>query len=314
MPEMNGIALLEMALKIDPNLVGIMMTGQGSIDSAVQAMKAGALDYILKPFNLTAILPVLSRALAVRRLRMDNVALERRVRERTTQLEAANQELEAFSYSVSHDLRAPLRHISAYVQLLERSTESNLSAEDRGLLKRASESAARLRTLIDNLLEFARMSRELNRNRFRSHELVEEVRRELARDTEGRVIQWEVEELPEVVADRAMLKQVWTNLLSNALKYSRHRQPAVIQIGCRTKQIEFEFYVRDNGVGFDMQYAEKLFGVFQRLHPAEDFEGTGIGLANVRRIVIRHGGKTWAEAKADEGATFYFTLPRSGSL
>jgi light-regulated signal transduction histidine kinase (bacteriophytochrome) len=227
-------------------------------------------------------------------------------------LEELNKELEAFSYSVSHDLRAPLRHIGGYLELLNHELGSALNAEGLRFLKSASESAQQMGILIDDLLAFSKMGRTAVRpQQFQTGELVEEVVQDLKSDTEGRDIRWEIESLPQVLADRAMLKQVWANLLSNAVKYSRHRQPAVIQVGCRTNPAEFEFYVRDNGAGFDMQYAGKLFGVFQRLHPADDFEGTGIGLANVRRIVSRHGGRTWAEAVVNEGATFYFTLPRS---
>jgi two-component system sensor histidine kinase/response regulator len=310
MPEINGIKLLDMAQKVDPNLVGIVMTGQGSVDTAVQAMKAGAHDYILKPFKLSAVLPVIARALAVRDLRIENLALERRVRERTTELEAANQELEAFSYTVSHDLRAPLRHIRGYLQLLGHELDSSLTPDARQLLEKVFGSAHSMEMLIDHLLEFARMGRsELRREAFRTDELVKEVLREMERDLAGKEMRWQIEPLPQVFADRAMLKQVWTNLLSNAVKYSRHRLPPQIHIGWRSKGTEFEFFVRDNGAGFDMQYADRLFGVFQRLHPNEEFEGTGIGLANVRRIVSRHGGRVWAEAKVNEGATFYFTLP-----
>jgi signal transduction histidine kinase len=245
----------------------------------------------------------------VRRL---NATLESRVAERTAQLEESNKELEAFSYSVSHDLRAPLRHIGGYLALLSQELGSSLNAEGMRFLKSVSDSAQQMGTLIDDLLAFSKMSRaELRRMEFRTDELVEEAMRELKNETEGRDIRWEIEPLPQVFADRAMLKQVWANLLSNAVKYTRQRKPALIQVGCRTSPAEFEFYVRDNGAGFDMQYTGKLFGVFQRLHAADDFEGTGIGLANVRRIVTRHGGRTWAEAKVDEGATFYFTLPRA---
>lgn len=254
--------------------------------------------------------PVLSRALAVRQLRKEKAALEARVRERSTELEALNQELEAFSYSVSHDLRAPLRHIRGYLQVLKMEDLTSLSPDGRDCMEKASASAMRMESLIGDLLEFSRMSRsELRRSGFSTSEVVREVVQELQPDAQGRQIQWNIEQLPEVLADRAMLKQVWTNLLSNALKYSRNRGPAVIQIGCRPHPDEFEFYVRDNGVGFDMKYADKLFGVFQRLHASDKFEGTGIGLASVRRIIARHGGRTWAEAKMDEGATVYFTIP-----
>lgn len=310
MPEMSGIALLEAALQRDPQLVGIVMTGQGAIDTAVQAMRTGALDYILKPFKLSVVRPVLCRALAVRQLRVDKAALEARVGERSAELEALNQELEAFSYSVSHDLRAPLRHIRSYIQILKEEPLS-LSAENRQLLTRTSEAAEAMELLINALLEFARMGRAaLRRENFSSAELVNEVVREMSEDTKDRPIRWEIEPLPAVSADRALLKQVWTNLLANAVKYSRTRNPAVIRVGCGVRPEEYEFHVRDNGVGFDMKYADKLFGVFQRLHGRDEFEGTGIGLASVRRIITRHGGRAWAEARPGEGATFFFTVPK----
>lgn len=240
-----------------------------------------------------------------------NASLESRVAQRTAQLEELNKELEAFSYSVSHDLRAPLRHIGGYLELLAHELGSALSGEGARLLKSACDSAGQMGTLIDDLLAFSKMGRTaLRPQQFETAALVEEVVKDLASETAGREIRWEIGELPQVLADRSMMKQVWANLLSNAVKYSRQRKPAVIQVGGQHRPGEFEFYVRDNGAGFDMQYAEKLFGVFQRMHAAEEFEGTGIGLANVRRIVTRHGGRTWAEAAVDKGATFYFTLPR----
>lgn len=242
-----------------------------------------------------------------------NATLERRVAERTAQLELSNKELEAFSYSVSHDLRAPLRHVGAYVEMLQRESGSVLTEDGRRCLAVILQAATQMGNLIDDLLAFSRMGRaELRRGRVRMDDPVNEVLLELKRDTEGRNIQWGIEPLPEVFADRAMMKQVWMNLLSNAVKYTRHTERAKVKVGCRLKNGEFEFYVRDNGAGFDVQYADKLFGVFQRLHSADEFEGTGIGLANVRRIVSRHGGRTWAEGKVGEGATFYFTLPDRG--
>lgn len=273
-------------------------------------MKSGALDYILKPFKLSAILPVLDRALTVRRLRLENAALERRVRQRTDELEAANKELEAFSYSVSHDLRTPVRHIDGYAEMLGKSTDSSLSEKDRRYLNQIINASKQMGQLINDLLEFSRMGRaEMRRTQVDLQDLVEKVIQGLQPEIDGRNIVWKKGSLPQVQADPSLLQQVFSNLLFNAIKYTRPRNPAEIEIGCTVEAGETVIFIRDNGVGFDMKYADKLFGVFQRLHRAEDFEGTGVGLANVRRIIARHGGRTWAEAKVDGGATFYFTLP-----
>lgn len=240
-----------------------------------------------------------------------NTTLELRVHERTAQLEAANKELEAFSYSVSHDLRAPLRHIDGFTEMLRKDSEQNLSPSGQRYLGIISNAAKRMGALIDDLLIFSRMGRsELRRATVSMDSLVSDVLRDMAQDLEGRQIEWDIGSLPDVYGDPAMLKQVWVNLISNAVKYSRHRSPAKIKISGRKNEAgELEFSVQDNGAGFDMKYAAKLFGVFQRLHQNEEFEGTGIGLANVRRIVSRHGGRTWAEGQVEHGATFSFTLP-----
>jgi PAS domain S-box-containing protein len=240
-------------------------------------------------------------------------ALNAEQQSRAAQLEAVNKELEAFSYSVSHDLRAPLRHIDGFVDLLRKQSQDKL--DERGLryLQVITDAARQMGNLIDDLLVFSRMGRaELRQQNVEMDALVHEAVTTLQSETNSRHITWKIASLPQVQADAAMLRQVWVNLLANAVKYSRPRDPAVIEIGCTADApVEYQFFVRDNGVGFDMEYVDKLFGVFQRLHRAEEFEGTGIGLANVRRIVLRHGGRTWAEGKVDAGATFYFTLPKS---
>lgn len=230
-------------------------------------------------------------------------------------LEAANKELEAFSYSVSHDLRAPLRHIDGFAGLMQRTALPKLDAKEQRHLSLIIESAKRMGRLIDDLLDFSRMGRaELRQDTVDMNALVRTVLRELEPDTQGRGVEWRIGELPAVPGDGSLLRQVWSNLLANALKYSRPRALAVIEVGCENdKPGETIFFVRDNGVGFEMKYASHLFGVFQRLHRPEEFEGTGIGLANVRRIVARHGGRTWAEGQPDAGATMWFTLPKAPS-
>lgn len=228
-----------------------------------------------------------------------------------SKLEESNRELEAFAYSVSHDLRAPLRHLSGFVQVLREDLTPVITEGSRHSLDVITDSAARMGLLIDNLLAFSQMSRaELRLARVEMEPLVGEVLREVQTETNGRVIDWEIGSLPEVFGDRALLKQVWLNLLSNAIKYTRKREQARIRIGAHDRTDEVEFFVEDNGAGFNMRHVDKLFGVFQRLHRAEEFEGTGIGLANVRRIVARHGGRTWAKGEVDAGAAFYFTLPK----
>jgi PAS domain S-box-containing protein len=240
-----------------------------------------------------------------------NASLEQRVRERTAELEAANQELEAFSYSVSHDLRAPLRHIAAYVEILQSEAGANLTEDNKQHLQTVADSAIHLGHLIDALLAFSRMGRgEMRQQTVSLPALVAEAKRELRRDSENRRVDWRIHSLPEVQGDPLMLRQVMVNLLSNALKYTRARASAKIEIDATDTGQEVVVSVRDNGVGFDPKYATKLFGVFQRLHLPSEFEGTGIGLANVRRIINRHGGRTWAEGTVDGGATFYFSLPK----
>jgi len=245
-------------------------------------------------------------------IRTLNAELENRVAIRTAQLEASNKELEAFSYSVSHDLRAPLRHVSGYVDLLARHFQSELSEKGLHYLDSIADSTHQMGKLIDDLLQFSRTGRaEIHLSQLDMNGIVHEAVESVSKDNPDRAIEWVVGKLPSVSGDDAMLRLVWINLLSNAAKFTRTRAKALIEIGANTGTKELIYFVRDNGVGFDMKYAQKLFGVFQRLHSTEEFEGTGVGLANVRRIITRHGGRTWAEAELDKGATFYFSIPHT---
>ena len=240
-----------------------------------------------------------------------NQELEQRVIDRTAQLEAANKELEAFAYSISHDLRAPLRHIGGFIELLEKKTATTLDAQSQHYLTVISSAAKHMGTLIDDLLSFSRMGRfEISKTQLDIRRLVQDVIQELGPEVEGRNIDWHIADLPTVTGDPTLLRIVLVNLISNAVKFTQPRQQAEIEVGCLSDtKAEVILFVRDNGVGFDMNYVDKLFGVFQRLHRADEFEGTGIGLATVRRIIDRHGGRTWAQGEIDHGATFYFSLP-----
>ncbi len=238
-----------------------------------------------------------------------NAELEKRVADRTAQLEAANRELEAFSYSVSHDLRAPLRAVDGFSQAVLDDYADLLPEEGRHQLRTIRYGAQRMGTLIDDLLTFSRLNRHaVKKQTIDTGRLVQATLDELGSPWPGRKVEIRLSNLPSCRGDPALLKQVWLNLLSNALKYTRKREAAVIEVTGTAEAEGVTFTVRENGVGFDMRYAGKLFGVFQRLHRIEDYEGTGVGLAIIQRIVNRHGGRVWAEAEPDRGATFHFTL------
>jgi signal transduction histidine kinase len=256
-----------------------------------------------------AFIEALNRRRAERQVELLNQELTERLR----QVEAANKELEAFSYSVSHDLRAPVRHISGYLELLDKKDLACLDEKSRHYLQVVAAAAQKMGILIDGLLAFSRLGRaEVLRNRVDLNQMVKEVVQEQAAARPGREIHWEIGELPVVVGDRVMLHQVMTNLIENALKFSQRIAETRIEIGADySAPDEMHFYVKDNGVGFDMRYMDKLFGLFQRLHAQEDFEGTGVGLATVQRIILRHGGRTWAEGELGKGATFWFSLPKN---
>jgi signal transduction histidine kinase len=317
MPGMDGIAFLNAAMEIDPGLAGIVMTGHGTIATAVEAMKAGALDYILKPFDLRVILRVLARTQAMLRLRRENAALLERLSLRTVELETANRELrvanrelEAFSDSVSHDLRAPLRTIDGLLRVVQEDFGAGVPPAARQHIEAISAQASRMGELIEDLLRLSRLGREpLQRRSVDMRSLVQEVVGELHAAEPARHLEIRIGELPVAQADQSLLRQVWVNLVANALKFTRRRDPALIEIGGSAQSGHKLYSIRDNGAGFDPRRAERLFGIFQRLHAAKEFEGTGVGLSIARRIIERHGGSIWAEGEPDRGAAFHFTLP-----
>lgn len=238
-------------------------------------------------------------------------AAQQALRQKNVRLETANKELEAFSYSVSHDLRAPLRHLQGYAEALIQDCQGSLDEAGKGYVTNIINAVEQMNSLIEALLRFARTTQQpLRQMEIDLNELVRQVIADMAQETAARNIQWTIEPLPVVRGDLQLLRQVWINLISNAVKYTRHKNPAHIEIGSRTdSEDEWSLFVRDNGAGFDMAQAQNLFGLFQRFHHRHDFEGTGLGLAIVRRIVDRHAGRTWAESQPGKGATFYFTLP-----
>jgi two-component system sensor histidine kinase/response regulator len=310
MPEMDGIALISEARKIDATLGALIMTGHGTIDTAVQAMKGGALDYILKPFKLNVILPVIARALDVQRLRRENAELQERERRRSEELAIAYQDLESFSYSISHDLRAPLRIIDSFAQMLEEDYAEGLDTEARRIIGTIRSGSRRMDQLIVGLLEFSRIGRQrLESEAIDMTLLAQAALADVMAEYSGPRPCIDIDELPEAAGDATVLRQVWCNLIGNALKYSAKRQTPKIKVMGRIDKNEAVYQIEDNGAGFDMRYAENLFGVFQRLHRTEEFAGTGVGLAIVQRVVARHGGRVWAKGAPDAGACFSFALP-----
>jgi two-component system, sensor histidine kinase and response regulator len=310
MPEMDGIALSNAVRELDPAVAAILMTGHGTIDTAVRAMKDGALDYILKPFRLNVILPVIERALGTQRLRRELAELQERERQRSEELAAAYRDLESFSYSISHDLRAPLRTIDGYARMLEEDFAETLGGEGRRLIDVIRGGSQKMDQLIVGLLEFSRIGRQpLELISVDMTLLAEAAAAEATALHTGSAPQIHITELPPIAADSSVIRQVWSNLIGNAVKYSAKRSEPLIRVSGRIEGNEAVYQVEDNGAGFDMAYADKLFGVFQRLHKAQDFAGTGVGLAIVHRIITRHGGRIWAHSESDRGACFQFALP-----
>jgi two-component system sensor histidine kinase/response regulator len=311
MPEMDGIELVRAARGVDPDIAGVIMTGHGTIDTAVEALQIGALDYVLKPFRLNVILPVIARALEIRGLRIENAALQRREREQALELAAAYRDLESFSYSISHDLRSPLRAIRGMTGIYLEEAGDTVTTRGRARLEQVVRGAERMDQMIEDLLRFCRLSRTPpNRHRIDLNALARRVVKELQAADPQRHVEVRIEALPDCQADPGLIEQVMTNLLSNAFKFTKDRSDACVEIGSYREQEEPVYFVRDNGAGFNMQYADKLFGVFQRLHSQDQFPGTGVGLSIAKRILERHGGRIWANSAPGQGATFLFVVGR----
>ena len=317
MPGMDGIALLRAAHVLDSNLVSIVMTGYATIDTAVDAMKNGALDYIVKPVDLRVAVPALQRAIATRRLRAENAALLERVAERTADLEAANQELltanrelEAFSSSVSHDMRQPLNAMIGFCDLLLSEADGALNPAQRQYTTEVSRGGRRLMQLTEDLLRFSRLGQQpLHLAQVNIGEMVQEICTELRAAEPARNVALKVGMLPDVSCDPSLMRQVFANLLSNAFKFTRKTSAPRVDVEGWITEATCFYLVRDNGAGFDMHEAGEMFKIFRRLHDARDFEGTGVGLSIVRRIVERHGGTIVAEGQVGRGACFMLSLP-----
>ena len=317
MPGMDGIALWRAAHEIDRELVSIVMTGYGTIGTAVEAMKSGALDYILKPFNLNVAMPILSRALAVRRLGLENASLLQQVAIRTTELEtanrelmAANKELDAFTQSISHDLRQPLSNIVGFAEFLSREIAGPLNEKQKEFFGYIYNGGKHLLRLTEDLLRFSHMSQQvLSKQDVDMGALVWEILRPMQAAEAHRHIELRVGTLPHVSADPALLRQVLVNLLSNAFKFTRHVSNPIIEVTGELGTGKVNYCIRDNGAGFDMANAQRLFASFQRMHSDGEFEGTGIGLSIVQRILERHGGTISAESAVGKGTAFTFALP-----
>jgi len=315
MPGTDGVHLARDAMALQPGLVAVLMTGHGTIDSAVDAMKAGVLDYIRKPFRMSEIRPVIARALEVQRLRAQNARLLEEARAFNAQLEAVNQELDSFAGRIAHDLQAVLQVTEGFATVLQRSAAARLDERESHYLQRILDTSVRGNRLVQDLLSFARLGvHPIELKPVALAPVVQRAQRAVDLQAQGRTVQWTLGDLPTVMGDASLLELVLVNLLSNALKYTHGKDPVQISVQASPCEPGWEICVRDNGVGFDPAYADRLFQPFERLHSAQHFMGNGMGLANVRRVVERHGGSVRAQTWPGEGALFAFTLPAAAAV
>ncbi len=314
LPDSKGQETFDKVRARNPMVPIVVLTGVGDETLGLKMVRLGAQDYVAKMelngFVLArSIRYAIERGASEQQIRKFNQDLEIVVKKRTAELQAANEELEAFSYSVAHDLRAPLRHIDGYCSILLETLGTRLDPEAQNYLDRTLRAAKSMAGTIDELLKLARLGRQkLTRHTTSLNAIVDAVVERLAPETAGRVITWNVSTLSTIECDPGLMSQVFVNLLGNSVKYTRARAMATIEVGQTTIDHQLVTFIRDNGAGFDMKYADKLFTAFQRFHRQDEFEGTGVGLATVRRIIQRHGGRIWAESAPDQGATFYFTI------
>lgn len=312
MPEMDGYELAEI-LREEEKTAGLPFIFISAVYTdnlnVFKGYEKGAFSFITKPFQPEILINKVKFFMDKHQQEVTLIKLNNDLKHKNEELKGMNNELESFSYSISHDLRAPLRSINGFSEVLKQDYESALDDKGKHLLKRILENGMRMNGLIDSLLDLSRLGRkELVKREIDMNVLVKEVIRELENDKRTKNVKWDIHDLPVACGDLELLRQVYMNLISNAVKYSSTKPQSQVEIGSSKEDGNTVYYVKDNGVGFNMKYEDKLFGVFQRLHAAHEFEGTGIGLAIVKRIILKHGGNVWAKAELDKGACFYFTV------
>lgn len=319
LPDSHGEDTFTQAKFHAPDLPIIVLTGLGDEARAIGMVQQGAQDYLIKGEMNGNVLSrsiryAIERAHTAQHIRKLNMDLEEKVRERTRELEVANKELEAFSYSVSHDLRAPIRQIEGFAEIIAETHANQLDEDGTECFRRICDAAHRMTVMTNNLLKLAQISKQrLQLSKTSLKHLVDLTVRELSEEIGSRRIEWKIGDLPSVECDQDLMKQVFANLIANAVKYTGRRETAIIEIGQTCIDGATVIFVADNGAGLNMQYADKMFQAFQRFHHASEFEGTGVGLSTVQRILQRHGCRIWAESEPDKGATFFFTVREPGA-